>query len=698
MRFSQWVAVLILWRTMNLTEISTEAEPKFTPITSGTGIYFDHIGMINFYPVEWKLVVYVDLLPTKNLWKQTKENVNKLRASCMNIKNHTWYSFTDCKQSIPYFESKVSALDRLQSVIVDMIGSSDSYVNSSYRRKRGAFNFIGEGLKFLFGTVTQSDAHKYSQHIRLLEREQKEFLHIATDQMTVLKSTILTMNATLKKVNQNENVLKNTLESLMNTMSSQTQQLKIELESSLIINENIRAIQRGIEECQEMFNLLIEVFLHSQTGVLQPQIITLQRIQKIMMNEKLPEEVMYPSLPSSELLSMIKPIIYTQGSYLVYIVKIPLIHDTPYQLYKSIPFPMVQDSNSTAVLISVNKEYIFVDTLRQKYGKLSDNELSKCMKPNLLNYICVEDVPINTYIDNSDCEASLIHPNIQIIPSVCEYRILPIKNLIWIKLHLSNDWLYVAPETQLFTTVCNSVTRSYRVQGRGILTLPSNCKGLTAHSVLYSSSQHFQNVSKDDIIPSISVDFESYLVDVDQEKIKDLPMPIPLSNIISSTQDLNLASYKIDEVQQLIREQEAKLNNNSFPFSEWTMSITSIIVGIILLIISSVMCCVYCRCFRKCLYWMFVRCNSKNCWERTRERLCITGNSNSVINIQGVASVPMQDMPSTSGTQSPSAPIDVMLPSDESTPLSPNSKLRRSLRLSFKKKNDNFKPFDWSQQ
>jgi hypothetical protein len=67
---------------------------------------------------------------------------------------------------------------------------------------------VGEISNILFGTLTQSDAREYNKHIGQLEKEQKEFLHISTEQMTVIKSTINSVNSTMQKVYQNEKMLK----------------------------------------------------------------------------------------------------------------------------------------------------------------------------------------------------------------------------------------------------------------------------------------------------------------------------------------------------------------------------------------------------------------------------------------------------------------------------------------------------------
>jgi hypothetical protein len=61
---------------------------------------------------------------------------------------------------------------------------------------------VDEIYKILFGTLTQSDARNYNKHITELEKEQKEFLHLSKEQMTIVKTTITSVNSTLQKVNQ----------------------------------------------------------------------------------------------------------------------------------------------------------------------------------------------------------------------------------------------------------------------------------------------------------------------------------------------------------------------------------------------------------------------------------------------------------------------------------------------------------------
>jgi hypothetical protein len=49
-----------------------------------------------------------------------------------------------------------------------------------------------------------------------------------------------------------------------------------------LLNEQLRLVQRGIDECQHSFETLIETFVNAEQGVLQPQLITVQKIRNFV--------------------------------------------------------------------------------------------------------------------------------------------------------------------------------------------------------------------------------------------------------------------------------------------------------------------------------------------------------------------------------------------------------------------------------
>jgi hypothetical protein len=308
-------------------------------------------------------------------------------------------------------------------------------------------NFVGEISKILLGTLTQADAKNYNKHIVGLEKEQKEYLHLCKEQMTIIKTTITSVNSTLQRVSQNEKILKDGLNTLLNYSSQRLNELKVEAENVNLLNEQFRFIQRGIDESQHSFEILVDAFIHAEQGVIQPQLITIEKIKNLLRTQRLPNGLDYPNLPFSDLQKIITPHTYAHKQFLLYVIEIPLFSPVEYHLYKVFPFPsIVKQEESTYSYMNFNKEFMFSDSLRRHYGKMSTNELTACYQPNEFTYACSEEIPMYTYVPDLDCEAMLLHSSTVNVPDSCEYRFFKLSKTFWIPLEMSNQWLFVAPQ------------------------------------------------------------------------------------------------------------------------------------------------------------------------------------------------------------------------------------------------------------
>jgi hypothetical protein len=72
MQLRKWILVITVctwWRLLQNQSIEK--------VESNTGIYFDEVGTIAFYPMKWKVVTYINLEPTREIWKQTKVHQRK---------------------------------------------------------------------------------------------------------------------------------------------------------------------------------------------------------------------------------------------------------------------------------------------------------------------------------------------------------------------------------------------------------------------------------------------------------------------------------------------------------------------------------------------------------------------------------------------------------------------------------------------
>ena len=202
LRVDSWIITAAIIGLPYMIPCTEEFKPSSTPIKSHTGLYFDEIVHIFFYHTQWKVVSYVNLKPTQVLWRQVKARQSQIVNYGSKIHNATWYLLSDFHAFTPYIRSKIKYVEQLGDIVADYF----SFHSEPKRVRRCILNLEGGILKFLFGTLTQSDTKKYMQHIQKLEDEQQSFLRILQEQMVVLKSAIATFNLTMQKIYRNEKI------------------------------------------------------------------------------------------------------------------------------------------------------------------------------------------------------------------------------------------------------------------------------------------------------------------------------------------------------------------------------------------------------------------------------------------------------------------------------------------------------------
>jgi hypothetical protein len=145
-------------------------------------------------------------------------------------------------------------------------------------------------------------------------------------------------------------------------------------------------------------------------------------VRGIVSKQTLPQGLDFPNFPISELSRLIVPHAYVYQLYLVYVIEIPLLLPTQFQLYKIIPFPVSdptqkeRDPIHKYMFIVPQKELIVTDSMRRQFGKMNLEELRACHTVNELTHVCQDKILLTNYVPGEDCEASLLHPSSQFIP------------------------------------------------------------------------------------------------------------------------------------------------------------------------------------------------------------------------------------------------------------------------------------------
>ena len=150
-----------------------------------------------------------------------------------------------------------------------------------------------------------------------------------------------------------------------------------------------------------------------------------------------------------------------------------------------------------------------------------------------------------------------------------------------------------------------------------------DAKGYSTYSNLYALSTLVLNNLQDDVLPIASVDLDCCLSQAEREQLHEIPLQIPLTNILSSMEDLKIASVKIDEIQELINTEKAKQYEH---FKILTTTWGTIVLTIVIFVTCICCSCCCCKCCRQCAFWMWDKWTRKECISHTNKplaRLCM---------------------------------------------------------------------------
>jgi hypothetical protein len=182
-----------------------------------------------------------------------------------------------------------------------------------------------------------------------------------------------------------------------------------------------------------------------------------------------------------------------------------------------------------------------------------------------------------------------------------------------------------------------------KLQGRGKLLLPPRCKRYSTHSTFFAISTIVRNNSQDAVLPLAPVDLDCCLTSQEKEQLSEISLDKPLTNILSSVEDLKIASVKIDEIQEMIHEEEKKEFEHFLSVTTWGSVMLTIVIFITCICCS---CCYY-KCCRQLGFWIWDKWTPKECLRQTRERCIINNFSAERINYTEVPPTPLDSPPSS---------------------------------------------------
>lgn len=517
------------------TVISLSLPNLTTPIINSPGLFYDPIGTVKYYNDFYNVITFSDL----SYFKPHIDNLNSILDTSKSI----------CSD-YPSYQTRIDCINVLSPLEIMLNNVNNNFHSLSHltstnstRFKRSAwFGFGGPILKQLFGSLDEDDAKAFTDAINSVQDDQRHLAGLMKNNIHVISSTISTFNKTIKKLNDNEINLNENMQKLnkvLETISDDSNRFQ----ASIHLAMTFSALESSLMILNSNIKDLIDAILFGKINIVHPSILSpTQLFNELSSNPNIHHN--FPISVSINSIHMLMDIAdvasFVNDDKLVFVIKIPLVSLTEYNLFHvyALPTPHdIQKPNSFA-MINPSTKYLAITDDRLLYT-LNDNR-SECKVIPSKYYLCKLN---NVYssVSNQLCEVSILTEHISAIPNTCNYKLIIGSIDIFQKIS-NNRWLYVQSDITKITVKCTGFINDYDIVGSGILSIPRDCTGY--HKLLQFTPSNEYDVQIHLPTPNFNIIEDDCCSKQKVNKSISFLTPIKLSHI--NLDSLQYASHNLE--------------------------------------------------------------------------------------------------------------------------------------------------------
>ncbi|XP_076230268.1 uncharacterized protein LOC143176329 [Nomia melanderi] len=580
----------------------SEAPYINTPLTDTSGIFYRKLGEAKISNTELHLITYVNMTYLSQAKALLDFHFSKSQEICKLLLKEVVVSKQQkslCEQTLQSVQNELQNIDDKKKILNGLIGR-----DVKQRKRRGLINGASYILNWLIGTPDADDAKYYSDSIKALLNDNRQTQTLLKSQIQIVSSTIKNLNNSIQSLKLTEDTLNNNMQ-LINKYMSETDNYILNLSLEATIMEQVATLLSLCVQVSDHFDKNIESINLGNHNIISPFLITPKDLCEELINYKGEFELIitptYKNLPKIYKLMKLHSI--TINELVVFVIKLPLVKRTNFDLYNLIPLPIQHHNTSVFSFITPQNPYLLLSQQKSNFAVLSD--LRDCVEYLEGKYVC-SNVDSARTTEESICEVLLLSPHVRQIPQDCTTKTISAEMEIWNYIG-SNQWLYTLHKPTTLTIICGESNTDHMedivLKQTGLIQLHSGCKGYTMIYSLEPTSYVNKNISH--YVPRINLTEDDCCIlatDYLHHKAAAPLKPIKLTNI--DLNELKFNSKKLSELDGLLTHRLKE------PFivthTSWYTITLGVVAAILILILVG-----------NCCRWL-------GCWNLLKRLCCFT--------------------------------------------------------------------------
>ncbi|XP_050518951.1 uncharacterized protein LOC126893054 [Diabrotica virgifera virgifera] len=325
----------------------------------------------------------------------------------------------------------------------------------AFREKRGLINGIGSIWKSITGNLDSSDGEYFNECTNKITRDEYQIENLLKNQISVTTSVIKSFNATIQKLQIDEETFNNDIKEIRESIMDISDQLKF-YQSQIDMLNFCELLMESYSFIKDSLNDIVNAITFARLKILHSSIITpfdliesLRHISQSLQKNNLPLSIYTSNLP--QYLDIIELQAYQLDTRIVFVLNIPLTDAEQYTLYRLYPIPIMDNRTGLHSILTTTHKYIARNDDSLLY--LTINSLESCKTLRARTKICYNILP---YPIDSDavCEAQLLKRQ-ERLPRTCQTSVVFAKDYNVQKISM-NLWLITVSDPLPITIKCES--------------------------------------------------------------------------------------------------------------------------------------------------------------------------------------------------------------------------------------------------